>query len=107
MNILVCGAGEVGFSIARQLSLENNDVTVVDQSPELVQRVSETLDVKGVVGHASRPDVLERAGVKDANMIGGRVVVLPIISSQDFKPIACANVVLHPMYTEFVSFQKI
>ena len=69
MKVLVCGAGEVGFSIARHLAMENNDVTVVDQSPELVQRVSETLDVKGVVGHASRPDVLERAGVEDAYMI--------------------------------------
>ena len=69
MKVLVCGAGEVGFSIARQLAMENNDVTVVDQSPERVKMVSETLDVKGVVGHASRPDVLERAGVKDVNMI--------------------------------------
>ncbi len=69
MKVLVCGAGEVGFSIARHLAMENNDVTVVDKSPELIQRVCETLDVKGVVGHASRPDVLERAGVKDVNMI--------------------------------------
>ena len=69
MKVLVCGAGEVGFSIARQLAMENNDVTVVDQSPELVKRVTETLDVKGVVGHASRPDILERAGVQDVNMI--------------------------------------
>ena len=69
MKILVCGAGEVGFSIARHLAMENNDVTVVDQSPELIQRVCETLDVKGVVGHASHPDILERAGVEDTNMI--------------------------------------
>ena len=69
MKILVCGAGEVGFSIARHLAMENNDVTVVDQSPELIQRVCETLDVKGVVGHASHPDVLERGGVEDTNMI--------------------------------------
>lgn len=69
MKVLVCGAGEVGYSIARQLAMEKNDVTVIDQSPELIQRVSETLDVKGVVGHASRPDVLVRAGVEDANMI--------------------------------------
>ncbi len=69
MKVLVCGAGEVGYSIARHLAMEKNDVTVIDQSPELIQRVSETLDVKGVVGHASRPDVLVRAGVEDANMI--------------------------------------
>ncbi|HJN25660.1 MAG TPA: Trk system potassium transporter TrkA [Rhodospirillales bacterium] len=69
MKIIVCGAGQVGSSIARQLSMEHNDVTVVDQSSKLVSQISDTIDVQGVVGHASRPDVLERAGVEDADMI--------------------------------------
>ena len=69
MNIIICGAGQVGFNIARHLSLENNDVTVVDQSPELIRRINDNLDVQGVVGHASRPDVLEKAGAADADMI--------------------------------------
>jgi trk system potassium uptake protein TrkA len=69
MKVIVCGAGQVGFNIARHLALENNDVTVVDQSPELVRRVSDTLDAKGVVGHASHPEVLEEAGIADADMI--------------------------------------
>ena len=33
MRIIICGAGQVGFNIARQLARENNDVTVVDTSP--------------------------------------------------------------------------
>ena len=69
MKIIVCGAGEVGSSIARQLSMEDNDVTIVDQSPKLVRQISDTIDVQGVVGHASRPDVLELAGIADADMI--------------------------------------
>jgi trk system potassium uptake protein TrkA len=69
MKIIVCGAGEVGSSIARQLSMENNDVTIVDQSSKLVMQISDSIDVQGVVGHASRPDVLERAGIADADMI--------------------------------------
>jgi trk system potassium uptake protein TrkA len=69
MKVIVCGAGQVGYSIARQLSMENNDVTVVDQSSELISQITDTLDVKGVVGHASRPDVLESAGVEDTDMI--------------------------------------
>ncbi len=69
MKVIVCGAGQVGFNIARHLSRENNDVTLIDQSPELVRRISDNLDVKGVIGNASRPDVLERAGAKDADMI--------------------------------------
>lgn len=69
MKVIVCGAGQVGFNIARHLALENNDVTVIDQSPELIRRISDTLDAQGIVGHASHPDVLEQAGIKDADMI--------------------------------------
>lgn len=69
MKVIICGAGQVGFNIARHLSLENNDVTIIDQSAELVRQISDTLDVQGIIGHASHPDVLERAGAKDADMI--------------------------------------
>ncbi len=69
MKVIVCGAGQVGFNLSRHLSQENNDVTVIDQSPELIRKIGDSLDVKGLVGHASRPDVLERAGADDADMI--------------------------------------
>ncbi len=69
MKVIVCGAGLVGSNIARHLSMENNDVTVVDQSADLVRRISDTIDVNGVVGHASHPDILELAGAVDADMI--------------------------------------
>ena len=58
MRIVVCGAGQVGTSIAKQLASENNDVTVVDQSPELINKISDTLDVKARVGFASHPTAL-------------------------------------------------
>ncbi|MDR0807611.1 MAG: Trk system potassium transporter TrkA [Gemmobacter sp.] len=69
MKVIICGAGQVGWQIARQLSGERNDVTVVDSNAELVRRATETLDVQGVTGFASYPDVLERAGARDADMI--------------------------------------
>ncbi len=69
MKVIICGAGQVGWQIARHLSRENNDVTVVDNNPELVARATETLDVQGVTGFASYPDILERAGAEDANMV--------------------------------------
>ncbi len=69
MKVIVCGAGQVGFNIARQLSGEHNDVTVIDQSPKLVKRIHDNLDVHGLVGFASQPDVLEAAGASDADMI--------------------------------------
>ena len=69
MKVIICGAGQVGFGIAKQLAAENNDVTVIDQSPQLVQRVSDVLDVRAIVGHGAHPDVLERAGASDADML--------------------------------------
>ncbi|RFU11960.1 Trk system potassium transporter TrkA [Rhodobacteraceae bacterium W635] len=69
MKIIICGAGQVGWQIARHLSGENNDVTLVDNNPELVARATDTLDVQGITGFASYPDVLDKAGARDADMI--------------------------------------
>ncbi|MFC3059572.1 Trk system potassium transporter TrkA [Paenirhodobacter populi] len=69
MKVIICGAGQVGWQIARHLAGERNDVTVVDSNAELVRRAADTLDVQGVVGFASHPDVLERAGARDADLI--------------------------------------
>jgi trk system potassium uptake protein TrkA len=69
MKVIICGAGQVGWQIARHLSGERNDVTVVDNNPELVRGATDTLDVQGIAGHASYPDILERAGARDADMI--------------------------------------
>ena len=69
MKVIICGAGQVGWQIARHLSGERNDVTVVDNNPDLVRRATETLDVQGIAGFASYPDVLDRAGARDADMI--------------------------------------
>lgn len=69
MKVIICGAGQVGWQIARHLSGEMNDVTVVDSNPDLVRRATDTLDVQGIAGFASYPDVLDRAGARDADMI--------------------------------------
>ncbi len=69
MRVIICGAGQVGWQIARHLSGERNDVTVVDYNHDLVRRITDTLDVQGIAGHASYPDVLDRAGARDADMV--------------------------------------
>ena len=69
MKIIICGAGQVGWQIARHLAGERNDITVVDYNAELVRRATTSLDVQGIAGFASYPDVLERAGARDADMI--------------------------------------
>jgi trk system potassium uptake protein len=69
MKIIICGAGQVGRGIAERLAGEANDVTVIDLAPGLVQALADSLDVQGIVGHGAHPDVLERAGAGDADMI--------------------------------------
>ncbi|MDX8382862.1 MAG: Trk system potassium transporter TrkA, partial [Ghiorsea sp.] len=69
MNIVVLGAGEVGFHIAQRLAAEGHDVAVVDNCEERVQRVSDTMDVRAVLGNAAFPSVLERAGAEDADLL--------------------------------------
>ena len=69
MNIIICGAGMVGFSISKQLSSQGHSVTVIDQSSEDIKKINDTQDVKGIVGKATLPSVLENAGAKDADMI--------------------------------------
>lgn len=71
MKIIVCGAGQVGGQIARHLAREEgaNQVTVVDNNAGLIRRITDAYDVNGVAGFASHPDVLERAGARDADMV--------------------------------------
>ena len=69
MKVVICGAGQVGYGIARHLSSEQNDVTVIDSSPALVSAIRDTLDVRGYVGHGAHPDILARAGADEADMI--------------------------------------
>jgi len=69
MNIIICGAGRVGFTIAKLLSEQNHSITVIDQSSEDIQKINETLDVKAIVGKATSPTILENANSKEADMI--------------------------------------
>src|SRR3546814_770705 len=69
MKVIVCGAGLVGTTIARQLATEGNEVTVIDLSAERTHKVAESYDLRGIVGHASHPDVLEQAGAADSDML--------------------------------------
>ena len=69
MNIIICGAGRVGFTIAKQLSEQGHSITVIDQSSEDIQKIDDTLDVKSIVGKATYPSILEKANASEADMI--------------------------------------
>ena len=69
MNIIICGAGRVGFTIAKQLSEQGHSITVIDQSSEDIQKIDDSLDVKAIVGKATYPSILEKANATEADMI--------------------------------------
>ena len=69
MKVIICGAGQVGAQIASHLSLERNDITVIDNNAERITQLTNTLDISAVKGCASHPDVLESAGARDCDMI--------------------------------------
>ena len=69
MNIIICGAGRVGFTIAKQLTEQNHSITIIDQSSEDIQKINDSLDVKAIVGKATMPSVLEKAHNDETDMI--------------------------------------
>ena len=84
MKILILGAGQVGSSAAYHLSREEaNDVTVVDRRPDVLRELQDRLDIRTVVGHAAYPDVLDRAGANDAD------IVVALTDTDETNMIAC------------------
>ena len=83
MKVIICGAGQVGYNIAEYLAQEGNDVTVIDQSPELIQKINDNLDIQAVNGFASQPDVLEEAGATAADML------VAVTLSDEVNMVAC------------------
>ncbi len=69
MNIIICGAGRVGFTIAKLLSEQGHSITVIDQSSEDIQKINDSLDVKAIVGKATYPSILEKANANETDMI--------------------------------------
>ena len=69
MNIIICGAGKVGFTIAKILSEQGHSITIIDQSSLDIQKIDDTLDVKSIVGKATYPSILEKANASEADMI--------------------------------------
>ena len=69
MNIIIFGAGTVGFTIAKLLNEQNHSITVIDQSSEDIKKINDSLDVKAIVGKATYPSILEKADGSNADMI--------------------------------------
>ncbi len=83
MKIIILGAGQVGSSLAANLVSEANDITVVDQNPDLLRELQDRLDLRTIKGHGAHPDVLMRAGAEDADMI------IAVTNSDETNMVAC------------------
>ncbi|MDY0883083.1 Trk system potassium transporter TrkA [Dongia soli] len=83
MKVVICGAGQVGSSIAKYLAHERNDVTIVDSDQALIREITDQLEVQGIVGHASHPTVLEQAGLRDADLL------IAVTASDEVNMMAC------------------
>jgi trk system potassium uptake protein TrkA len=83
VKIVIVGAGEVGFHIASRLALENKDVVVIDTKPEALRLLSENIDAQTINGSGSSPNVLEAAGIRDAE------ILLAVTDSDEVNMVAC------------------
>ena len=83
MKIIILGASQVGRSVAENLASEANDITVVDHDPAPLQTLQDHLDLRVVLGNGSHPDILERAGAEDADML------LAVTNSDETNMLAC------------------
>jgi len=99
MKIVILGAGQVGSTVATSLSSEENDITVVDSNPAHLKELQDRLDIRGVLGHASYPTVLVRAGIEDADM------VIAVTSSDEVNMTACQ--VAYTLYNTPVRIARI
>ena len=83
MKVIIWGAGEVGKTLAQDLSKENNDITIIDQSDESLKEIKEHLDVNTIVGFGSQPAILNKAGASGAEML------IAVTQSDEINMIAC------------------
>ena len=83
MKSIICGAGAVGQSIAEKLSKEGFEVTVVDESKEQLKKLSDTLDIKTIIGPSSHPSILSLAGAKDCD------ILIAVTKSDENNMISC------------------
>ena len=95
LTIVIIGAGEIGFNLARELSKEDYNITIVDINPEKVKRASENLDVSALEGNGASPHVLRQAQVEDANIFLAltRIDEVNLVASQMARKLGAKKII--------------
>ena len=83
MKIVIIGDGKVGFAIAKQLSQEGYDLTIIENKPQVLNLTMDVLDVVGIQGNGGDYDVLKEAQVNQADL------VIAVTSSDEINIISC------------------
>ncbi len=83
MKIIILGAGQVGSSLAENLTSEANDITVIDTNEKVLHDLQDRLDLRTITGRASHPDILRQAGADDADML------IAVTDSDETNMVAC------------------
>jgi len=83
MNIIIVGAGEVGFHLAKNLSAEGHDIVIIDNNQEKIQKINESLDVMSILGEGTSLSVLKRAGIENSDML------IAVTSADESNLITC------------------
>lgn len=90
MKIVILGAGHVGTSMAEILSLEANDVTLIDRNANQLEGLQDQLDIRTIVGNGPHPGILEQAGIEDADLL------LAVTDQDEVNMAACQ--IAHSLY---------
>ena len=83
MKIVIIGAGQVGSTLAENLAREANDVTLIDTEESTLQELRDRLDIRTVLGQGSHPEILEQAGIHDADLL------VAVTTHDEVNMIAC------------------
>ncbi|MEQ9568145.1 MAG: NAD-binding protein, partial [Pseudomonadales bacterium] len=83
MKIVIIGAGQVGSTLAENLAKEANDITLIDLDEHRLNELRDRLDIRIVHGQGSPPEVLEQAGIEDADML------VAVTTPDEVNMIAC------------------
>ena len=103
MKIIIIGAGEVGFQLAKGLSEEDFDITIIDIAKQKVQKASDNLDVITVQGDSASPDVLREAEVDRADVVVAvtRIDEVNLISAKLSHELGAKKIIARLRNTEY------
>lgn len=111
MKIIIIGCGKVGVTLAEQLSEEDHDIVLVDQSPEKMQEVPETIDAMQIVGNGASIATQVEAGIETAD------ILIAVTGSDELNLLCCLIAkkaadcqtiarVRNPIYNKEIGFIK-